>query len=148
MREAATIALGTIRKWLDKPGNADKVDRIVFCTFLAREQEAYDKITPFFFPIETSASKPSAKEGEKKETKPLTSSGVTETEEKKEEVKSDETPKEETKPLTSSGVIEEKPLEQEKVEETKPLTSSGVTETEEKPEEVKSDETPKEETSN
>eukprot|EP00033_Pygsuia_biforma_P002367 GCRY01002619.1.p1 GENE.GCRY01002619.1~~GCRY01002619.1.p1 ORF type:complete len:277 (+),score=36.76 GCRY01002619.1:96-926(+) len=49
--EAAThIALSTIRCWLDVPGNADKVDRIIFVNFLPKMHEVYERLASLYFP--------------------------------------------------------------------------------------------------
>ena len=51
MKLATEIALGETRKWLEQPGNVDKVDRIIFCTFLEREVRMYATLMPGYFPI-------------------------------------------------------------------------------------------------
>jgi len=48
---ASQIALKTIRIWLETDNNREKVDKIVFCTFLERERFCYNKLTPFYFPV-------------------------------------------------------------------------------------------------
>jgi len=45
---ASNIALKVIRTWLEK--NYKKVDKIIICTYLARELECYLKLTPSYFP--------------------------------------------------------------------------------------------------
>jgi O-acetyl-ADP-ribose deacetylase (regulator of RNase III) len=50
-RKAAHVALRTIRQWLEEDGNADKVDRIIFCMFLDEEMELYKQVMPAYFPI-------------------------------------------------------------------------------------------------
>lgn len=51
-REAAEIALKTVRKWLLK--NSDKIDRIIFCTFLSRDFQIYQRLmTNKYFPCES-----------------------------------------------------------------------------------------------
>jgi len=52
LEAASRIACDTIRKWLDVPGNADKIDRIIFCTFLEKEERCYDQLLQEYFPIE------------------------------------------------------------------------------------------------
>jgi len=47
---AARIALSTVRKWLEKDDNKNKVDRIIFCTFLDKEQVCYTTLMPEYFP--------------------------------------------------------------------------------------------------
>ena len=40
--KAAKVALTTVRDWLTEEGNYDRIDRIVFCTFLDRDREIYE----------------------------------------------------------------------------------------------------------
>ncbi|KAL9652503.1 hypothetical protein ABK040_000075 [Willaertia magna] len=47
--KATMIAMHTVRQWLEK--NHDKVDRIIFVTFLPREVDMYNTVAPYFFPI-------------------------------------------------------------------------------------------------
>jgi len=47
---ASHIALNIVRQWLEKDDNKDKVDKIVFCTFLYKEKVCYDTLTPLYFP--------------------------------------------------------------------------------------------------
>jgi len=49
--EASTIGLKTVRDWLGKDDNRNKVDKIIFCTFLDKERFCYHKLTPLFFPL-------------------------------------------------------------------------------------------------
>jgi O-acetyl-ADP-ribose deacetylase len=51
LRVATNIALREVRSWLDVPGNADKVDKVIFCTFLEREIRMYASLMPSYFPI-------------------------------------------------------------------------------------------------
>ena len=45
--EAAETAIGEVRKWLDEDeGRANKLDRIVFCSFLEKDEKAYEKWIP------------------------------------------------------------------------------------------------------
>eukprot|EP01090_Pellita_catalonica_P017205 TRINITY_DN513_c0_g1_i1.p1 TRINITY_DN513_c0_g1~~TRINITY_DN513_c0_g1_i1.p1 ORF type:complete len:462 (-),score=118.48 TRINITY_DN513_c0_g1_i1:18-1403(-) len=48
--EASRVALDTIRKWLETGDNKDKVDRIIFCTFLDKEIYCYEHLMPAYFP--------------------------------------------------------------------------------------------------
>ncbi|KAF2089708.1 A1pp-domain-containing protein [Saccharata proteae CBS 121410] len=46
-REAAEAATGEVRKWLDEDGErAGRVDRIVFCNFLPKDEDAYVGVLP------------------------------------------------------------------------------------------------------
>ncbi|OQO02357.1 hypothetical protein B0A48_11911 [Cryoendolithus antarcticus] len=52
--EAAEGALGAVMGWLDEDEErAGKVDRIVFCSFLEKDEKAYEKLVPRFFPPST-----------------------------------------------------------------------------------------------
>lgn len=44
------VALNAVRQWLENPVNQDKVDAIVFCTFLDQEFAAYSELIPYYFP--------------------------------------------------------------------------------------------------
>ncbi|KAI9366877.1 hypothetical protein DFJ73DRAFT_805980 [Zopfochytrium polystomum] len=48
--EAAHIALGTVRRWLEEHGG--DVDRIVFCIFLESDLEIYERLVNLYFPDE------------------------------------------------------------------------------------------------
>ena len=50
LRVATNIALREVRHWLDVPGNSDKVDKVIFCTFLEREVRMYASLMPCYFP--------------------------------------------------------------------------------------------------
>ncbi|XP_056657516.1 ADP-ribose glycohydrolase MACROD1 isoform X2 [Monodelphis domestica] len=45
---AAEVVLGTLREWLEE--HKDKVDRLVICVFLEKDEEIYRKRLPHFFP--------------------------------------------------------------------------------------------------
>jgi len=47
---ASHVACRTIRKWMENPDNLAKVDRIIFCTFLAKEEVCYNELFPIYFP--------------------------------------------------------------------------------------------------
>jgi len=47
---ACSVALRTVRKWLEEENNYEKIDRIVFCLFLQKDQEIYNKMLPLVFP--------------------------------------------------------------------------------------------------
>ncbi|CAN9188424.1 unnamed protein product [Alternaria alternata] len=55
--EASLVALETVRKFLDDEGKADKLDRVIFCNFLQKDEDAYFKNIPNFFPPIASDSK-------------------------------------------------------------------------------------------
>jgi len=48
--EASTVALETARKFLEEEGKADKLDRVIFCNFLQKDEDAYFKNIPDYFP--------------------------------------------------------------------------------------------------
>jgi O-acetyl-ADP-ribose deacetylase (regulator of RNase III) len=48
--KAAHIALLTVRKWLERARNAQRVDRIVFVTYTKREARIYEHLAPVYFP--------------------------------------------------------------------------------------------------
>ena len=43
------MALTTVRDWLTEEGNYDRIDRIVFCTFLDRDKEIYEALGATLF---------------------------------------------------------------------------------------------------
>ena len=47
---ACSVALRTVRKWLEEENNYEKIDRIVFCLFLQKDQDIYNKMLPLVFP--------------------------------------------------------------------------------------------------
>jgi O-acetyl-ADP-ribose deacetylase (regulator of RNase III) len=51
---ASRIAIEVTRKWLEEGDHKDKVDRIIFCTFLAKEKDCYEKLMPEYFPLPVS----------------------------------------------------------------------------------------------
>ncbi|KAM9062059.1 ADP-ribose glycohydrolase MACROD1-like [Antechinus flavipes] len=46
---AAEIVVGTFREWLEKHKN--KVDRLVICVFLEKDEKIYRKLLPYYFPV-------------------------------------------------------------------------------------------------
>ncbi|XP_043837486.1 ADP-ribose glycohydrolase MACROD1-like [Dromiciops gliroides] len=46
---AAEVVLGTLREWLEE--HKDKVDRLVICVFLEKDEKIYRKLLPYFFPV-------------------------------------------------------------------------------------------------
>lgn len=60
-KDAAVIALKTTREWLEAdPDRASKLSAIVFCTFLTKDQELYEKLTPYAFPKHEKGDKATA----------------------------------------------------------------------------------------
>lgn len=49
--EAADIALSTVRDWLLDKSNLDSVDRVVFVTRTARDEEVYSLLLLVYFPL-------------------------------------------------------------------------------------------------
>jgi len=48
--DASHVACRTVRKWMDNPENLAKVDRIIFCTFLPKEEVCYNDLLLKYFP--------------------------------------------------------------------------------------------------
>jgi O-acetyl-ADP-ribose deacetylase (regulator of RNase III) len=44
--EAAATAIGEVKKWLDTDSKADKLDHIVFCNFMEKDEDAYYEWLP------------------------------------------------------------------------------------------------------
>jgi O-acetyl-ADP-ribose deacetylase (regulator of RNase III) len=44
--EASMVALETVRKFLEEEDKADKLDRVIFCNFLQKDEDAYFKNIP------------------------------------------------------------------------------------------------------
>lgn len=45
--EAAETAIAEVRKWLDEDEKkAEKLDRIVFCSFMEKDEKAYEETIP------------------------------------------------------------------------------------------------------
>lgn len=44
--DAAETAVGEVRRWLDEDGKGQSLDRIVFCNFLEKDENAYHKVLP------------------------------------------------------------------------------------------------------
>lgn len=47
--EAAHVALGSVRKWLEK--NCDYVDKIIFCVFTEQDRSVYHNLAHIYFPV-------------------------------------------------------------------------------------------------
>jgi O-acetyl-ADP-ribose deacetylase (regulator of RNase III) len=45
--EASLVALETVRKFLEEGGNADELDRVIFCNFLPKDEDAYFENIPW-----------------------------------------------------------------------------------------------------
>ncbi|XP_034953545.2 ADP-ribose glycohydrolase MACROD1 isoform X3 [Zootoca vivipara] len=54
---AAEVVLNTLRNWLEE--NKEKVDRLIICVFLEKDDEIYKEMLPRFFPVEASGVLPS-----------------------------------------------------------------------------------------
>jgi hypothetical protein len=48
-REAAVVALNTVRNWLSEPENSGAMDRIVFNVFLDKDLVIYNELAPQVF---------------------------------------------------------------------------------------------------
>ncbi|KAI4782019.1 A1pp-domain-containing protein [Aureobasidium sp. EXF-3400] len=48
--EAAATAIGEVKKWLDTNEKAHKLDRIIFCNFMEKDEDAYYEWLPKYFP--------------------------------------------------------------------------------------------------
>jgi O-acetyl-ADP-ribose deacetylase (regulator of RNase III) len=44
--EASVVALQTVRQFLDEDGKAEKLDRVIFCNFLEKDENAYFENIP------------------------------------------------------------------------------------------------------
>ncbi|XP_059156215.1 ADP-ribose glycohydrolase MACROD1-like isoform X2 [Physella acuta] len=49
--DAAKVALGTIRGWLEEEEYAKEVDRIIMCLFLKKDKDIYHKLMQSYFPL-------------------------------------------------------------------------------------------------
>ncbi|XP_065846219.1 uncharacterized protein [Oscarella lobularis] len=48
--DAASVAIDTVRRWLTVPGNAEKIDRIIFCVYTSADRKIYKSLMPYYFP--------------------------------------------------------------------------------------------------
>jgi len=48
--EASRVALKTVRDWLEDGDNLTKLDKVIFCTYLNREEKCYEELMPQYFP--------------------------------------------------------------------------------------------------
>ncbi|KAL0485090.1 O-acetyl-ADP-ribose deacetylase [Acrasis kona] len=51
LKNAAHVALDTVRKWMETNDNHTKIDRIIFVTFLKKEVDTYNELMPLYFPL-------------------------------------------------------------------------------------------------
>jgi len=54
---ACSVALLSVRNWLEDNDNYKKIDRVIFCLFLQKDKELYRKILPRVFPVLKAISK-------------------------------------------------------------------------------------------
>lgn len=68
--EAADVALRTVKEWLETHEYAEKIERVVFCQFLDKDQDAYEELVPTYFPPAASETTKAAgtAESEEKDT--------------------------------------------------------------------------------
>ncbi|OXV07300.1 hypothetical protein Egran_04935 [Elaphomyces granulatus] len=48
--EAASVAIAEVRAFLEEPNNRGKLERVIFCNFERKDEEAYKQTIPDFFP--------------------------------------------------------------------------------------------------
>jgi len=60
--QACPVALDTVREFLETSPHSEKVERIIFCLFLDKDVAIYERLMPYFFPIEHSVETPEDKE--------------------------------------------------------------------------------------
>jgi TATA box-binding protein-associated factor RNA polymerase I subunit A len=60
--DAARVAMETVRKWLEKGDNAEQVERVIFCLFLAVDVRLYETLMQVYFPIPDDPTPPDSKE--------------------------------------------------------------------------------------
>jgi len=56
--QACPVALDTVREFLETSPHSDKVERIIFCLFLDKDVAIYERLMPYFFPVEHSTDPP------------------------------------------------------------------------------------------
>jgi len=54
---ACNVALRSVRRWLEEEGNHEKIDKVVFCLFLQKDQDIYKKMLPIVFPVSPQPAK-------------------------------------------------------------------------------------------
>ncbi|KAI5237514.1 A1pp-domain-containing protein [Aureobasidium subglaciale] len=67
--EAAHTAIGEVKKWLDTDDKADKLDHIIFCNFMEKDEDAYYEWLPKYFPSAETSEAQSKRDETKTETK-------------------------------------------------------------------------------
>jgi O-acetyl-ADP-ribose deacetylase len=45
--EAAKAAIDEVRTFLEKPNNMGKLERVIFCTFERKDEDAYKRYLPY-----------------------------------------------------------------------------------------------------
>jgi O-acetyl-ADP-ribose deacetylase len=50
--DAANTAIDEVRKYLTKDINQEKLDRVIFCTFVQKDRDAYEELLPFVGPVD------------------------------------------------------------------------------------------------
>lgn len=73
--EACQVALKTVREFFDK-GEGDKLESVVFCNFMEKDEDAYYRYLPRYFPPATESDKPAptTDESEKQPEEPASTS--------------------------------------------------------------------------
>ena len=73
---ASYVACRTVRKFLDEAAGADKLEKVIFCNFLPKDEHAYEKNLPIWFPpVEGNANSSNEEESKsvsQEDTKPVT----------------------------------------------------------------------------
>ncbi|KAL1857177.1 hypothetical protein Plec18170_003293 [Paecilomyces lecythidis] len=62
--EAALAAVDEVRSFLQESNNLEKLDRVVFCSFLEKDEQAYERVIPRFFPPTSQDLSSSSKQSE------------------------------------------------------------------------------------
>ncbi|KAH3847960.1 hypothetical protein DPMN_090296 [Dreissena polymorpha] len=53
IEKATPVVMRTVREWLKKPENSEKIERIIFCVFLKGDVAVYEENLLQYFPVET-----------------------------------------------------------------------------------------------
>jgi len=72
LETATEVALSTVRNWLEVESNRNKIDLIIFCTFLPKEKDCYAKLAGEYFPVQSITKEASAKVEPQEEQPPST----------------------------------------------------------------------------
>eukprot|EP01087_Luapelamoeba_hula_P004507 TRINITY_DN1445_c0_g1_i10.p1 TRINITY_DN1445_c0_g1~~TRINITY_DN1445_c0_g1_i10.p1 ORF type:complete len:368 (-),score=84.11 TRINITY_DN1445_c0_g1_i10:573-1676(-) len=51
LEPASRVAIQVVREWLSEGDNRKHFDRIIFCVFLAKELDCYERLLPSYFPL-------------------------------------------------------------------------------------------------